>query len=175
MPVSVPVLPVPVAVIKNTKKPQYAQLTTFGMTASPVYDLYKLYASDGDMNGRSDFERIMEPEGRRKVRSDKSALRICLRSDFKGYRNGLIFVDYACVVDMRVSKWLNGLFRKMKENARLDAIEESDDEEDFNDVSENKYTDLDKVVRVRCKFSHRLKKWVPVDEHASPVVAFHRL
>jgi hypothetical protein len=88
-----------------------------------------------------------------------------------------IFVDYACVVDMRTSKWLNGLFRNIKENASLDAIEESDDEEDFNDVTENKYTDLLKKARIKCKFNYRLKKWIPVDEDKGrgPVVAFFRL
>jgi hypothetical protein len=73
-----------------------------------------------------------------------------------------IFVDYACVTDMETSKWLNSLFRIMKENENLDRIEESDDEEDFNDVDENKYTNLDAVYNIKCKFQTRLKKWIPI-------------
>ena len=86
-----------------------------------------------------------------------------------------VFVDYACVVDMNTSKWLNRLFRNIKENVSLDAIEESDGEEDFNDVSENKYTNLTKIVRIHCKFNHRLRKWIPIEESRGPVVYLNRL
>jgi len=87
------------------------------------------------------------------------------------------FVDFACVVDLRTSKWLNGLFRRMKENRSLDAIEESDDEEDFEDVRLHKYTDMERRVKVKCRFQPRLRKWVPVEEDRpnAPVVALHRL
>ena len=85
---------------------------------------------------------------------------------YKLYARGVdgspVFVDYACVIDRTTSHWLNGLFRNMIENRRIDAIEESDDEEDFQIVRENKYTDLEKKFVVRCRFQNRLKKWLPV-------------
>jgi hypothetical protein len=85
---------------------------------------------------------------------------------YKLYARGVdgspVFVDYACVIDRATSHWLNGLFRNMIENRRIDAIEESDDEEDFQIVRENKYTDLEKKFVVRCRFQNRLKKWLPV-------------
>jgi hypothetical protein len=80
----------------------------------------------------------------------------------RGADGSPVFVDYACVIDRATSYWLNGLFRNMSENRRIDAIEESDDEEDFQIVRENKYTDLEKKLVVRCRFQNRLKKWLPV-------------
>jgi len=80
----------------------------------------------------------------------------------RGADGSPVFVDYACVIDRATSQWLNGLFRRILENRRIDAIEESDDEEDFQIVRENKYTDLEKKVVVSCRFQGRLKKWLPV-------------
>ena len=74
----------------------------------------------------------------------------------------LHFVEYACIVDKKTSVWLNSVFRRFAENARLDAAEESDDEEEFEDVRENKYTDLEKEMEVECHFVKRLQRWVPV-------------
>lgn len=80
---------------------------------------------------------------------------------YKLYDSNSVFVDYACVVDKKTSIWLNSLFRNIRENGRLDEMEESDDEEDFERVEENKYTDMEKRLAVRCRFQPRLKKWMP--------------
>ena len=52
--------------------------------------------------------------------------------------------------------------RKIKENDNLDYIEESDDEEDFQDVNEDKYVDLNKSVKMLCQFSVKFKRWIPL-------------
>jgi hypothetical protein len=57
---------------------------------------------------------------------------------------------------------MNSIFRKIKENANLDAIEESDDEDDFQDGRPDKYVDLKKTVVMECAFNSKFKKWVPV-------------
>ena len=59
---------------------------------------------------------------------------------------------------------LNSLFRNIKENNNLDYIEASDDEEDFEDVSHDKYVDLDKIIYMRCVYNYHFKKWEPVEE-----------
>jgi hypothetical protein len=56
---------------------------------------------------------------------------------------------------------MNNIFRKIKENDNLDAIEESDDEEDFENIDYDKYVDLKKYVFMECKFSMKFKKWIP--------------
>lgn len=71
--------------------------------------------------------------------------------------------DHAYVPDYNTSKLLNGLFRTIKENANLDAIEESDDEEDFENVDLAKNVDLEKRVLMRCVLHSTFRKWVPVE------------
>lgn len=58
---------------------------------------------------------------------------------------------------------MNNIFRKIKENANLDLLEESDDEDDFEDTRTDKYVDLSKVVRMKCQYTHKFKKWIPIE------------
>jgi hypothetical protein len=57
---------------------------------------------------------------------------------------------------------MNGLFRKIKENVNLDAIEESDDEEEFEDMTEDKFVDIQKTLLIECVFNNKFKKWIPM-------------
>ena len=57
---------------------------------------------------------------------------------------------------------MNGLFRNIKENANLDYIEESDDEADFENIKEDRFVDLQKVVYIECVFNHKFKRWTPM-------------
>ncbi len=57
---------------------------------------------------------------------------------------------------------MNGLFRNIKENRNLDALEESDDEDDFQDIRQEKYVDLEKTMILECLFMRKFRKWMPV-------------
>ena len=57
---------------------------------------------------------------------------------------------------------MNNLFRNIKENDNLDAIEESDDEADFEDTREDKYVYLDRSVNIKCHYNYKFKRWVPI-------------
>jgi hypothetical protein len=71
------------------------------------------------------------------------------------------FYNVACIPDYKTSVMMNGIFRDIKENINLDALEESDDEEEFENVEHDKYVDLDKVVHMECHYNHTFQKWVP--------------
>lgn len=73
-----------------------------------------------------------------------------------------VFYDNAFIPDYKTSVMMNKLFRNVKENDNLDAIEESDDEDDFQDISDDKYVKLDKSYKMKCVFIKRFKKWCPV-------------
>ena len=45
----------------------------------------------------------------------------------------------------------------------MDLLEESDDENEFEDVSEDKYVDLNKTLIMKCIFNQKFKKWEPVE------------
>ena len=51
---------------------------------------------------------------------------------------------------------MNKIFRNIKENDNLDALEESDDEDEFQDVSDDKYVDISKQIVMKCKYSNNI-------------------
>ena len=74
-----------------------------------------------------------------------------------------VFYDIAYIPNYKISVYMNGLFRTIRENTNLDWIEESDDEDDFENIDENKYVNLDKKILMECVFHNKFKKWVPVN------------
>ena len=79
-----------------------------------------------------------------------------------GKNNQRIYYNVAYVPNYNTSVFLNGLFRKIRENANLDYIEESDDEEDFQNMNEDKYVDTNKTILMECMFDRKFKRWTPV-------------
>jgi hypothetical protein len=70
--------------------------------------------------------------------------------------------DVAYIPDYKTSVMMNRLFRKIKENANLDALEESDDEEEFEDDRPDKFVFLDKSYNMVCTWNNKFKKWAPI-------------
>lgn len=67
---------------------------------------------------------------------------------------------YLCVPTFNDSVALNTIFRNYKENANLDALEESDDEDEFEDISDTKYSNVGMERIVACKYNNKLSGWV---------------
>lgn len=70
--------------------------------------------------------------------------------------------QHALILNYKTSVWMNGLFRNIKENQNLDYMEESEDEDEFEDTREDKYVDLKKQLIIECVFSSKFKLWTPV-------------
>jgi hypothetical protein len=70
-------------------------------------------------------------------------------------------VDFACIPNYKTSVFMNTLFRNIKENRNIDAIEDSDDDEDFCDTRYDKYVDLKKQLLMECIYHKKFKRWVP--------------
>jgi hypothetical protein len=68
----------------------------------------------------------------------------------------------AMIPTYKSSIFMNGLFRNIKENSNLDLLEESDDEEEFQDNRENKFVSLDKHLYMKCVFNKKFNKWQPI-------------
>ena len=64
--------------------------------------------------------------------------------------------DIAYIPDYKTSTMMNKLFRNIKENDNLDALEESDDEEEFENIND------DKCVKMECIFNKKFNKYVPI-------------
>ena len=69
----------------------------------------------------------------------------------------------AFIPNYKTSVYMNSLFRNIKENDNLDLLEESDDEDEFENIDVDKYVDINKQVKMLCKFSHKFKSWIPID------------
>ena len=76
--------------------------------------------------------------------------------------DSLANVEKAYIPDYSTSVMMNRLFRNIKENENLDALEESDDEEEFEDQNIDKFVYLKKSYNMLCKYNHKFKKWIPI-------------
>jgi hypothetical protein len=70
--------------------------------------------------------------------------------------------DVAYIPDYKTSVMMNKLFRNIKENANLDALEESDDEDEFEDDRPDKFVFLNKSYNMVCVWNNKFKRWVPI-------------
>lgn len=80
-----------------------------------------------------------------------------------GMRGTICKHGTACVPSFRRSVQLNTLFRNIKENNNLDLLEESDDEEEFEDVRHDKYVYLQKKLTMKCVYHKKFQKWEPIE------------
>jgi hypothetical protein len=81
-----------------------------------------------------------------------------LREGIEGKR----YVGRAQIPSYQCSKMMNTLFRNMRENADIDLIEESEDEDDFQDIREDKFVNTDKVIRMVFDYCPKTRKYIPI-------------
>jgi len=74
------------------------------------------------------------------------------------------YIDVAFIPDYKTSVFMNNLFRIIKENNNLDYLEESDEENEFENEKEDRFVYLDKEKLMICKYNYKFKKWVPIKE-----------
>lgn len=82
---------------------------------------------------------------------------------FDTVKNEEVFYDVAYIPNCKTSVFMNSLFRNIKENANLDLLEESDDEEDFENTDPDKYVFLDRTFKMVCNFQQKFRKWIPIN------------
>jgi hypothetical protein len=70
---------------------------------------------------------------------------------------------HAIIPSYKSSVMMNGIFRHIKENKNLDLLEESDDEEEFENINENKFVDLEKTLIMKCVYNKKFRKWQPIE------------
>lgn len=92
--------------------------------------------------------------------------------------NTTVLYDVAYISNYKLSVFMNNQFRNIRENANIDCIEESDDEDDFQDGRYDKYANLTKSITMECVFNIKFKRWVPeriVSERNPRIVYDHNL
>tara|TARA_Y100000389_G_C17390990_1_gene479857 strand:+ start:86 stop:1021 length:936 start_codon:yes stop_codon:yes gene_type:complete len=89
---------------------------------------------------------------------------------------GLQLYQKTYIPDYKTSVMLNDKFRIIKENSNLDLLEESDDEEEFENINEDKYVYLDKYYNFKCYFHNKIKRWVPKEiSYEKKIVTYNDL
>lgn len=78
-----------------------------------------------------------------------------------GKHNLPVYYNVVCIQDYNMSVYMNKVFRKIRENINIDYIEESEDEEDFQNIDIDKYVDTNKMVIIECMFNSHFRKWEP--------------
>jgi hypothetical protein len=76
--------------------------------------------------------------------------------------NNEVYNNVACINNYTTSVMMNKLFRNIKENKNLDTLEESDDEEEFENDKEDKFVFLTRSHKMVCQFNHKFRKWTPL-------------
>lgn len=72
-------------------------------------------------------------------------------------------IGQAYIPDYKTSVMMNNYFRNIKENNNLDALEESDDEEEFENDALDKYVDMKISIDFKCKYNKTFHLWVPIE------------
>jgi len=68
----------------------------------------------------------------------------------------------AMIQSYKTSVMMNSLFRNIKENSNLDLLEESDSEEEFENIDDCKFVDINKTLIMKCSYMPKFKKWQPI-------------
>lgn len=72
------------------------------------------------------------------------------------------YFNVALIPSYKTSIFMNRIFRKNKEHTNLDLLEESDDEEEFQNISYDKNVNTEKMVLMKCIYNTKFRRWVPV-------------
>jgi hypothetical protein len=94
-----------------------------------------------------------------------------------GPNGSRVYCGVAGIPTYKTSVFMNGIFRNIRENKNLDYIEESDDEDDFENVDFSKYVNTEKTVIMECGFNTKFKKWIPtrIAHPKTPIVHIGKL
>lgn len=79
------------------------------------------------------------------------------------------YYSIAHIKDYQTSVMMNSLFRIIKENDNLDSLEESDDEEEFQDEDNDKFLKKNIEYKMICTYNYRFKKWCPYKTTNRPI------
>ena len=72
------------------------------------------------------------------------------------------FYKKSIISNYKNSVKMNSIFRNIKENNNLDFLEESDDEEEFENINLDKFL-LNKRKIMKCKYNSKFKLWEPIE------------
>jgi hypothetical protein len=132
---------------------QYYQLNKINSYCSLQIDKFNIIADHNELKEIERIPKIIVLEVKPDIQNDVYNL----------YCSDKLSCGTACIPDYKTSVMMNKLFRNIKENEDLDKLEESDDEEEFENPNVDKFVYLDKSFKMKCHYNKKFKKWVPLE------------
>jgi hypothetical protein len=86
---------------------------------------------------------------------------------FAIHEQQMVNIGVAYIANYDTSVFMNSIFRNIKENINLDFLEESDDDEEFENISPDKFVNLKKKCRIKCEYLNNFNMWKPIKVVAS--------
>jgi len=71
------------------------------------------------------------------------------------------FHSIAFIPNYKTSIMMNKIFNKLKDQNNLDYLEDSDDEDCFENEKENEQKKQENILMI-CKFNYKFEKWIPI-------------
>lgn len=138
----------------NQTRPQYNQTRPQYNQTRPQYNQQNNQTRP--QNIRSQYNQVSKKEFVFKIKPD-------IQNDiYHLYCNDGTLYDVAYIPDFKTSVMMNKLFRNIKENNNLDALEESDDEEEFQNDKIDRFVFMDKSFNMTCAYNNKFRKWYPL-------------
>lgn len=81
---------------------------------------------------------------------------------YKAYDKNNEMVGFLHIPDYKTSIMMNNIYRSIKENTNLDLLEESDDEDEFENIQPDKYVNLEKEHIFECLYNEKFNMWSPI-------------
>lgn len=131
-------------------------------TSKVQYPIYGIKCIDMDSIYSKGIVKVDSLQQSSSIMTDILTITADLDFDIYHYKKCDNNMGILCIPDYKTSVMMNKLFRKIKENDNLDLLEESDDEDEFQDVSVDKYLIPDKSIDMYCKYDTHRKKWIPI-------------
>ena len=79
----------------------------------------------------------------------------------KNSENTIELYSTALIPDYKTSVFMNKLFRNIRENENLDLLEESDDDDDFENINTDKFINSVEY-KMECQYNNKHRLWTPI-------------
>jgi len=131
-----------------------------GKESLKSFDLpYPLFSLEYiDKNGNSYLEKVV----RQKIINKYLVIADIQNDIYHAYTLENKYVGILNIPDYKTSCYMNSIYRNIRENENIDYIEESEDEEEFQNINVDKYIKKDVKCIIECEFMNTFKMWKPV-------------
>tara|TARA_Y100000768_G_scaffold383564_1_gene365953 strand:- start:1661 stop:2515 length:855 start_codon:yes stop_codon:yes gene_type:complete len=123
---------------------------------------YQIYCLQYLFNNSDKVYYKVELNSNNKKIIKKYTVKCCINHDEYDIFDNDTFISKAYIPDYKTSVYMNNIFRNIRENKNLDLLEESDDEDDFENIYIDKYVDLEKKQLMNLEYDNTFQLWKPV-------------